>query len=291
MKRLDINERDLWALRIFKEVAFAGGFSAAKKSLNMTTATISRHIKDIEERIGVKLCTRGPQGFSLTHAGEAALSRIEDALDAVGRIMPAINETRDIISGNLNIGILDNIIENPDCHLTEAITELTDIAPLVTIDLQTIAKSDVVRSLLDHRFHITICGAVEESASINYYHLFDEIQAIYCLSKNRGLHHLPLVHRNIDSAADEITINNKYERGPSASGLQSVAFLISTGKFVGILPKHYAKQLSSRLRLHRVPDSPNYKIPFYAITNATRPLPPCAEHFIEILTKYHAHSL
>lgn len=70
MKPRVLNERDLRALRIFCVAAQAGGFSAAENKLNMTKTTISRQIKSVEETLGAKLCSRGPQGFELTEAGK-----------------------------------------------------------------------------------------------------------------------------------------------------------------------------------------------------------------------------
>lgn len=287
MYPLELNERDLRALRIFKEVALAGGFSAAQNALHMTTATISRQVKEIEERMGVKLCARGPQGFALTEAGEAALARIQDALDAIGRIMPAVDETRNIVSGQLNIGILDNVIDNEDCHLMEAIRRFRHVAPRVKIDLQTLTKSDVVKSITDHRFHILICGAFDRLPTLDYHHLFDEVQTIYYHTRAEAPRSLPLVHRAIDGPIDEFMYNNEYRKGPSAGGLQSVAFLVATGEFLGVLPRHYARQLAGG-QLEAIPDAPTFTIPFYAITNTTRPLPASAERFIDVLKECHA---
>ncbi|MBO1928753.1 LysR family transcriptional regulator [Providencia rettgeri] len=40
-----------------------------QKKLNMSKASISRHIREIEEKLGVQLCERGPSGFKLTESG------------------------------------------------------------------------------------------------------------------------------------------------------------------------------------------------------------------------------
>ena len=50
---------DIRLLRIFRVVAEAGGVSAAELELNIGRSTISRHLKDLETRLGVTLCRRG----------------------------------------------------------------------------------------------------------------------------------------------------------------------------------------------------------------------------------------
>lgn len=290
MKHLTLNERDLRALRTFKAVAHAGGFSAAEKALNMTTATISRQIKDIEERLDVTLCTRGPQGFSLTEVGEVALSYVEDAFDAFDRILPAINRTRSILSGELRIGLLDKVIENPGCHLSEALKRLAKEAPDVNVSLETLSKGNVFKSLTNNKVHIIIEGETKKLSSLNYYYLFDEVQKMYRRPTGRKFRELPLICRPTQTVLTEIIQVKKYKKGPSAYGLQSVAALVATGEFMGMLPTHYAKELAQNFTLEIVPDSPTYTIPFYAVTNPTRPLPLCAERFIAILEACHVQT-
>ncbi|WP_241748242.1 LysR family transcriptional regulator, partial [Providencia rettgeri] len=54
-----LTEKDLKSLRVFTSVAEAGGFTIAEKKLNMSKASISRHIREIEEKLGVQLCESG----------------------------------------------------------------------------------------------------------------------------------------------------------------------------------------------------------------------------------------
>ena len=56
MLKLDFDERDLRSLRVFCNAAQAGGFAAAEKQLLMSKASISRHIRQVEGRLGVRLC-------------------------------------------------------------------------------------------------------------------------------------------------------------------------------------------------------------------------------------------
>ena len=101
MIRLDFDERDLRSLRVFCNVAEAGGFAAAERVLLMSKASISRHVREVEERLGVRLCERGPAGFRLTPEGEVALKLATTALRSLERIRPEIDAVHGVLSGPL----------------------------------------------------------------------------------------------------------------------------------------------------------------------------------------------
>ena len=54
-----ISDMDLRLLRVFRTVVDCGGMAAAELELNIGTSTVSRHIKDLETRLGLTLCRRG----------------------------------------------------------------------------------------------------------------------------------------------------------------------------------------------------------------------------------------
>ena len=66
-----LSDMDLRLLQIFKAVVECGGFSSAALALNIGVSTISRHIKDLETRLGLVLCQRGRSGFALTAEGQS----------------------------------------------------------------------------------------------------------------------------------------------------------------------------------------------------------------------------
>ena len=87
-----LGDADLRLLRVFVTVAEFGGLAASEFELNIGRSTISKHLADLELRLGLKLCQRGPAGFALTAEGEQVVSvaRIaeqgesDDLLDAPG---------------------------------------------------------------------------------------------------------------------------------------------------------------------------------------------------------------
>jgi molybdate transport repressor ModE-like protein len=70
---------DVKRLRILKEVADRGSFSAAAEALSYTQSAVSQQIAALEREAGTQLVTRGSRGIRLTEAGEA-LVRHTDAI-------------------------------------------------------------------------------------------------------------------------------------------------------------------------------------------------------------------
>jgi molybdate transport repressor ModE-like protein len=75
-------------LRVLREVAQTGSFSAAANSLGYTQSAVSRQIASLEAVAGRRLFERGRQGAALTPAGArllASAARVLDELDAAHR--------------------------------------------------------------------------------------------------------------------------------------------------------------------------------------------------------------
>ncbi|HEX6714364.1 MAG TPA: LysR family transcriptional regulator [Thermoleophilaceae bacterium] len=70
---------DVKRMRILKEVADRGSFSAAAEALSYTQSAVSQQIAALEREASAQLVTRGSRGIKLTEAGEA-LVRHADAI-------------------------------------------------------------------------------------------------------------------------------------------------------------------------------------------------------------------
>lgn len=68
------------ALVAFSTTARLGSFTAAARELNHTQSAISHQIRELENRLGVRLFARGARGITLTPAGDAYLPHVQQAL-------------------------------------------------------------------------------------------------------------------------------------------------------------------------------------------------------------------
>src|SRR6201984_3784220 len=67
-------------LRILREVAYRGSFSAAAEALNYTQSAVSQQIAALEAETGLALLERHPRGVSLTAAGQTLVGHAEGVL-------------------------------------------------------------------------------------------------------------------------------------------------------------------------------------------------------------------
>ena len=83
----------LHAMEIFVAVARLRSFSAAGRELGMTRAMVSKHVMQLEERLGARLLYRSTREVSLTDAGQAYLApcvaTVEQSREAARAISPA----------------------------------------------------------------------------------------------------------------------------------------------------------------------------------------------------------
>src|SRR3954466_7189856 len=72
---------DVRRLRVLREVAVQGSFSAAAEALSFTQPAVSRQIATLEAEAGTALVERGARGIRLTAAGELLVEHAEVILD------------------------------------------------------------------------------------------------------------------------------------------------------------------------------------------------------------------
>src|SRR5207244_13104875 len=65
---------DVKRLRILREVAAEGSFSAAADALYLSQSAVSQQVATLEREVGMPLLARGNGGPRLTDAGEALLA-------------------------------------------------------------------------------------------------------------------------------------------------------------------------------------------------------------------------
>lgn len=68
-------------LAVFAHVVRAGGFSAAAAELGLAKATVSEHVRRLEQKLGVRLLQRSTRGLSLTEAGAACFRHSERLIE------------------------------------------------------------------------------------------------------------------------------------------------------------------------------------------------------------------
>lgn len=145
-----MNKIDWTLLRSFLAVAEAGSLSAAAIRIETTQPTLSRHIRELEAVLGIRLFTRSARGLDPT---EAALGLIEDAR-AMGAAAEALTRKAEgrsqQLAGTVRItaaAIVANLILPP------LLLSLRDAEPRIQIE---VVASDLTQNLLRRDADIAI---------------------------------------------------------------------------------------------------------------------------------------
>jgi DNA-binding transcriptional LysR family regulator len=258
-----LSDGDLRRLRVFCTVTRCGGFAAAESELQMGLPSISRYIKDLEIRLGVRLCQRGRVGFQLTDEGRQVYTA---SLQLIGDLRRFENNMRSIhsgLAGTLNIGVIDTLITDRNLPLPQILGEYKRKHPQVEFNIETrttnIIEQSVIEGALDAGL---VMGASDDLVvgrrrmpQLDYKLLYQEQHNLYCSEEH------PLFHQNqADLLPEEVA---KYDyagysfleepdrcgathvltKTASVDSMEALATLISSGCFLARLPDHYVQSV------------------------------------------------
>jgi len=91
------------AVSVFVEVAKAGGFAPAARTLGMSTTAVSRHVANLETELGTTLLRRTTRHVSLTEAGRHYLPRAAAILEELTSLNAEISSADATPRGRLRI--------------------------------------------------------------------------------------------------------------------------------------------------------------------------------------------
>ena len=95
---------ELRVLKYFVTIAREQNISAAAQRLHLSQPTLSRQIKDMEEKFGKQLFVRGSRKITLTQEGMILRKRAEEILNLVEKTENEIIFSDNIIAGDIYIG-------------------------------------------------------------------------------------------------------------------------------------------------------------------------------------------
>ena len=94
---------DLRDLDAFVAVARTRNFRRAALEQRVSVSSLSQRLRDMEERLGVRLMNRTTRSVALTEAGELLLARVGPAMSDVGAALDQVRGLRGVPSGRLRI--------------------------------------------------------------------------------------------------------------------------------------------------------------------------------------------
>lgn len=252
-----LSDTDMRLLRVFKSVVDCGGMAAAELELNIGISTISKHVKDLETRLGLTLCHRGRSGFSTTAEGDRIYQETQRLLAATDAFIRSVDDIHSRLGGQLNVAIFDKTASNPAARIGDAIALFTRQAPDVSLNMHVAPMNTIERGVIDGQFQVGIIPVHRNSASLQYNELFGETMLLYCGSKHplfkvrteqltwKSLNSYRFAGLGYHSPNMEISQRVRLARKATGFDQESIATLILSGDFLGFLPDHYAKSFEA----------------------------------------------
>src|SRR5690242_13056578 len=97
---------DVKRLRVLREVATRGSFSAAAEALGYTQPAVSRQVALLERETGTTLIERRPGGVRLTDAGELLVNHADTILGHLRDAEEQLDELLGLRAGKLRMSTL-----------------------------------------------------------------------------------------------------------------------------------------------------------------------------------------
>ncbi|MCV9999332.1 LysR family transcriptional regulator [Pararhizobium sp. YC-54] len=273
MIRFALSSFDIKHLRTFLAVVEHGGVSSAAYRLNASISSISRDLSALEDRLGLQLCRRGRSGFALTPHGEEVHRAANELLSNIHSFELTVQSTRQSLAGTFTLGVIDNVVTNPNAGVIAALAEMHRLFPgmLINVSVHTVSVIDVL--VRDNKVDFAITSQPEGFEQLQYHPAFIEEHRLYISRLSpyyeQAMHviagpwlgsdtDIPYISR--DFRTDEFqAFERKYPLQIAARGstLESVVASVLAGVGCALLPSHFVKQVGEgNLVEIETPDTP-----------------------------------
>lgn len=135
-------------LRVFYEVARAGGFSTAAARLYLTQPAVSRQVKNLEETYDLKLFERMAKKIRPTEEGRTLLAFADQIFNLARQAEEALADFKGLSRGTLRV---DSTFTFGDYYLSGLLGSFHERHPRIVIQVHTGNTSQVIENTLAHR--------------------------------------------------------------------------------------------------------------------------------------------
>ena len=295
-----LSDIDLRLLRVYRTIVECGGFSQAQAELGISRSTISTHMSNLETRLGLTLCRRGRSGFALTERGRLVYESASKFLTALEGFRSELGELQGRMTGEIKIGMVDNLTSNSSCKLYEVIDKFRAQTQDVHLIIQVVAPNQIDNWLTRGLLHLAIVANLPLSDAIHSETIFHERQELYCGAAHPLFDMDPkLVTKDIISQQDFVrrgysvaTPYDSFFSEPAAATayhMEGVAQFILSGKYVGFLPCELAQQqwVNNAQMRSLLPDICGFEVPISVTYSTLAPLSLPASVFRKMILSAH----
>ena len=139
--------------KIFYSVAINQNITKASEELNISQPAVTKHIKNLEDSLGVILFNRTRKGVVLTPIGQKIFLEIKNALTIFDNVESEVRNYKDNDCGTIRIGISTTLVR----ILMDYINEFYKKYPNVKIEINTNTTKENIKSLQNGLLDLIIC--------------------------------------------------------------------------------------------------------------------------------------
>ncbi|GAB3038673.1 LysR family transcriptional regulator [Bowmanella dokdonensis] len=275
-KLRQVSNLDLKLLKTFIAVVQAGSFTGAEGVLNLSRSAISIYISDLEKRLGMKLCSRGRGGFSLTLEGQTVYDAALRLMGAAEQFQDEVNNTYSVLKGELNIGIIDNLVTIPHRTISKALSTLKRTSKEVRVNIRMSNPADITLALLEGELDVGVMPSLTPIDGLKLKPLYSETSSLYCSDEHPLFDQQESVKSIQQHAAvlpvyaEQMNLPDLFDKlqvAATSNDREGVAFLVLTHEYIGFLPDHYASRWVDKGEMRALlPRQFNYSTDFYIAT-------------------------
>lgn len=152
---------DMELYRVFYYVAVNGSITQSAQELYISQPAVSQSIKQLEDKLNVKLFIRMPKGVKLTPEGKLLYSHVKEAYSLIQAAEKKIDEINSLEGGELSIGADDIICKY---YLLPVIEKFHNSYPKVKIKTHNITSNEIIEGLKNGSLS---CGLIKPPVNSN----------------------------------------------------------------------------------------------------------------------------
>lgn len=235
-------------LKLFLEIARAGGIGAAARNLNKQQPGISVALKRLEDQIGAQLFERSPSGIRITPAGKALQTLCEEMFENVRMAQHQVAQATRRVSGVVRIQLVSSVV----CpEFDEAIASFHRRHPAIAMELSVSPWRGVLEALGRGEVEVGIGYEGQVGAGLVYEPMFVETQQLFCarshalygskVAQLQSLSREGFVLTGADEPEAVTRLRSRHglgtERAGQAEDVHEALRLITAGVGLGFLPE------------------------------------------------------
>lgn len=175
---------DLRSIRYFVQIADLGSITRAAAGVGIAQPALSRHVRAIEDELGVQLLVRLPRGVRLTGAGRQFLERCRRVMREFDRARDEVQADRQVLRGRVVVGLSPTISA---LLLPGSVERAARQFPHVTLKIVEGFSTLLYDGLLTGRMDVAVLTNPPPSRALSFTPLISEPIVVLTPPQQRGM--------------------------------------------------------------------------------------------------------